>query len=124
MEIADLQRSSYKVSREHGFWDDADTLQGLGYKPFVFRYVIPTKLALMASELTEALDNVRDGSLEAGDTLWVTADGKPEGFASELADAVIRIMDTAEYLGIDLSQVIEAKEAYNRTRPSKHGKTI
>jgi hypothetical protein len=46
---------------------------------------------------------------------------KPEGIPSELADIVIRVGDaTAEY-GIDLAQEILLKQAYNSTRPHKHG---
>ena len=40
----------------------------------------------------------------------------------ELADAVIRIMDLAEYLDIDLNQEIFIKHNINKTRPIKHNK--
>lgn len=49
--------------------------------------------------------------------------GKPEGFPIELADALIRLADVAEDTGVDLSEVAEIKEAYNRTREFMHGKT-
>ena len=47
--------------------------------------------------------------------------GKMEGVPSELADVVIRIMDLAEYYGIDLEKVIAEKHTFNKTRPFKHG---
>lgn len=40
----------------------------------------------------------------------------------ELADIVIRAMDTAHTLGISLGDAIKKKHAYNRSRPYKHGK--
>ena len=43
-------------------------------------------------------------------------------YAEELADAVIRILDEAEFRGINLESVIREKHAYNITRAYKHGK--
>jgi NTP pyrophosphatase (non-canonical NTP hydrolase) len=40
----------------------------------------------------------------------------------ELADIIIRAMDTACGLGIDIGRAIEIKCAYNSTRPRMHGK--
>ena len=39
----------------------------------------------------------------------------------ELADIVIRAMDTAVVLGIDLGEVIARKAEYNRQRPFRNG---
>ena len=47
--------------------------------------------------------------------------GKMEGVPSELADIVIRVLDLAEYYGIDMGEAIAQKHAYNLTRPYKHG---
>lgn len=44
-----------------------------------------------------------------------------EGVPSELADIVIRVLDLAEYYGIDMGEAIAQKHAYNLTRPYKHG---
>lgn len=46
---------------------------------------------------------------------------KPEGFPSEMADIVIRVMDLCASLGIDLEFAIKRKAAYNATRPHRHG---
>jgi NTP pyrophosphatase (non-canonical NTP hydrolase) len=43
-------------------------------------------------------------------------------FTEELADTVIRIMDLAGSLRLDLADAIIKKIDYNRTRPHKHGK--
>lgn len=39
----------------------------------------------------------------------------------ELADIVIRVMDDAVALGVDLEEAIEAKHAYNASRARRHG---
>jgi NTP pyrophosphatase (non-canonical NTP hydrolase) len=39
----------------------------------------------------------------------------------ELADIVIRALDTAYTLGVDIQQAIECKHAYNLTRPHRYG---
>lgn len=46
---------------------------------------------------------------------------KPEGFGSEAADVLIRLLDTCERRGVDLDWEIERKLAYNRTRGHRHG---
>lgn len=43
-------------------------------------------------------------------------------FEDEVADAVIRLLDLAAGLGIDLERHIGAKLEYNESRPYKHGK--
>lgn len=100
-------------------------------------------IALMHSELSEALEEYRDGHAlnevyfkhvhpETGEwrdepwerLIWdddtVTV-GKPEGAPVEMADCVIRILDTSEHNGFDLLKVIRLKMAYNATRSHKHG---
>ena len=42
----------------------------------------------------------------------------------ELADAIIRVMDISEYLGVDIWKHLLMKIAYNSYRPYKHGKTF
>lgn len=50
--------------------------------------------------------------------------GKPDDFASEVADVFIRLLDTCKRRGIDLRAEYERKMAYNLTRPYKHGKNL
>ena len=80
---------------------------------------VAAKLALIHSEVSEALECVRDGHYEAYES--ETRPGKPEGLPSELADIVIRVADLAGALGIDLESAIVTKMAYNATRQHRHG---
>lgn len=74
-------------------------------------------MALIATEVSEAVEAYRERGLEA----WKTATGKPEGVASELADVLVRIGDVAGLYGIDLEAAVAEKLAYNKTRPARHG---
>lgn len=73
-------------------------------------------IALMHCELSEALQALREGN---------PPDKHCPEYSSleiELADAIIRIMDYAGAKGMDIGGAIEAKMAYNTTRPYKHGR--
>ena len=78
------------------------------------------KLCLCHSELSEALEEIRAGRLAE----YFEASGKPAGFWVEIADLLIRVFDLAGSLGCDLDRVLRLKQAYNLTRPPKHGKRL
>jgi NTP pyrophosphatase (non-canonical NTP hydrolase) len=109
MTITALQRLFYDNARTHGF------------HPKRKRKPTPAQLAqyiaLLHSEASEALECVRNGEMKT----TIRKDGKPEGFPTELADLAIRLFDTAEACGINLSDEMRRKHAYNVTRPRKHG---
>lgn len=75
------------------------------------------KVMLVVTELAEAVEAAREGKY----ALWVTVDGKPEGFVTEMADAVIRIFHIAGLMGLDLEGAVKAKMAYNEKRAFRHG---
>ena len=83
-----------------------------------YRLPVPfaQNIALIHSELSEALEAYRNRV--ASDEC---ENGKPEGVAFELADAIIRILDVAAYHGIDMDHAVQVKMAYNRTREFMHG---
>jgi len=74
-------------------------------------YVIPTKLCLIHSEISEAMEgdrkNLMDDKLPQRKMLEV-----------ELADALIRIMDLAGACNMDLGGAVEEKLAFNTKRAS------
>lgn len=83
---------------------------------------IITKLSLITCEVAEAIEELRSGR-KADETYYSEGD-KPEGVPSELADVVIRTMDLAYMLGIDLPDMIEEKLTFNIGRGYKHGKVV
>jgi NTP pyrophosphatase (non-canonical NTP hydrolase) len=75
-----------------------------------------TRLALITSEIGEAVDAVRHGN--------PPSDHIPEydGLSEELADVLIRCFDLAGYLKLPLAEATIAKMAFNESRPFMHGK--
>lgn len=129
--LCDLAEHINATARAKGFWD-ADRNMG-------------EMLMLAVSELSEALEEHRNGRPAlyvpthrqgcpgSGEGLpdyrtpaqkYSACDGrcKPEGVAVELADCIIRCLDTMQSLGVDIDAVVARKMAYNASRPHKHGK--
>ncbi len=104
--IKRLQKKAHATAVEKGWYEDGDRNIG-------------EILMLMVTELAEAMEDWRNG--KPLDKMHYEKDGKPCGFPSEMADVVIRIMDTCEHHGINLEKAILEKMAYNKTRAYRHG---
>jgi NTP pyrophosphatase (non-canonical NTP hydrolase) len=79
-------------------------------------------LMLVVGECAEAAECIRGGDMG----LRYRADGKPEGFVSELADVIIRACNLT---GVDISpelmiEAVQRKLEYNFTRPVNHVRKI
>jgi hypothetical protein len=133
----EYERVLKNIEKEAQFEEDSV------YGDFLFRTRLNyygNMLALVHSEISEAEEELRNGR-PVNENYYPDAEAlaetpgyiedvgqpdparfKPHGVPSELADAVIRIMDMSEELGIDLYAAIIEKLEYNATRPHMHGK--
>lgn len=104
-----LAKEVYAIGKASGFYDHAHNEPGFSHAE---------KIALMHSELSEALEGLRAGPFP----------GKPDDklpsrpmVEAELADTVIRIMNYASHCGLDVAGAIVEKAAFNATRGHRHG---
>ena len=117
LSLNEMADAAYKNSTAKGFWDDHKS----GPLP---AETVASKLALIHSEVSEALEDARDGKMKTRFLSETGKEGKPVGFPSELADIIIRVGDLAARLGIDLEDEVTTKMVYNATRAHKHGRAI
>lgn len=108
--LAAAEESVFLVNQNNGWFEDERT--------------VGDDIALLHSEVSEMLEAYRDGGLD--DQTQQTADddlriAKPEGFGSEAADVLVRLLDTCRRRGVDLAYEFERKLQYNGTRGHKHG---
>jgi NTP pyrophosphatase (non-canonical NTP hydrolase) len=88
-----MQKKIHQNAVDHGWWDGVRT--------------IPELLVLLHSEVSEALEAYRNNDRE--------------NYREELADIAIRLLDTAEGQGIDLTAEIIRKHERNISREYKYG---
>lgn len=101
--LENLAVKIYSINECNGFWDDREDRN------------VGEMIALIHSELSEALEAHRKD---------LPDDHLPyyKGLEVELADAMIRILDMAVGLELNVIEALFDKVEYNKSRPYKHGK--
>lgn len=113
-----LAREAWNVAEDNGWHDRLADLRARQDYEGINEHVV-TKLALISSEVSEAIEEIRSGHALAA--MYHSEDGKPEGLPVELADIILRTLDLASMLYIDIDAAIREKLAYNATRGHRHG---
>lgn len=104
-QLKELQGVVYDINFKNGWFDTSRT--------------VLEDLMLIVTEVAEAAEEYREGNIKIGTTF--DEKGKPLGFASEIADILIRLLDLCERHEIDLVKETIQKLDYNRTRGHRHG---
>lgn len=100
---------------------DVAVASGWHNRKISWHHEIGAQVGLIHSEASEALEEVRVAESIKDLQIRFEENGKPAGFVVEMADIVIRVMDTCEQLGLDLPDAMEKKNEYNKTRERRHG---
>lgn len=93
VEIIDINKANGWNCVKPEQWDD--------------EYKIPAILALVHTEVSEAVEGFRNND--------------KENFIEELADVIIRVLDCSGGLGMDIDSALKAKLEKNKTRGYRHG---
>jgi NTP pyrophosphatase (non-canonical NTP hydrolase) len=109
VDMNDRAREIHDWAVGQGFWEHA-MIDSYATEQVENPSIGPEKLALIHSEVSEALEGMRNGD-EAN-------------VAEEMADIVIRVLDFCGWKGINIEQEVVNKMAKNRKRPRLHGRVF
>jgi len=112
MTLNELAKKIHKNAVEKGWYDPPKT--------------ILEACMLFITEIAEAVEELRKNTppfyYDPNERITTAHPlRKPEGWAVELCDAVIRILDTLAAEDIDIDKLVKLKMDYNATRPRRHG---
>lgn len=109
--LSGLAKDIAHANADKGFWDEGDN-----------ELIVPTKLALIHDEVSEALQVHRDRYGDGPENKSGMTDDQEQDFTEELADIIIRTLDLAGFYGLPIGESLDEKLLKNRSRPPKHGK--
>lgn len=104
MNLNDYSDECHYDSVAAGWWDNSQDTKG-DYDP----HILATKLCLVHSEVSEALEGLRKGGKDDHLPQYDQED-------VEIVDALIRLFDYAGARGIDLEAIYQEKREYNKKR--------
>jgi NTP pyrophosphatase (non-canonical NTP hydrolase) len=113
MDFKELQKLVYKSYVDNGFcgtWEEASNILKKSHKPELHKLIDLAECGLITTEVSETLEEIRNDDKEK--------------IAKELAGCIIRIMNFATRLNIDLEPFIVSEELRNRNRGNHHGRKI
>jgi hypothetical protein len=127
----EFQKEANEINEAHGFNETDALIEELvvflqqqnpsvveRFKPLLGAFLqgrTGLKIALVMSELGEAIDGIRKGN---GPDSHIPEFSCAE---AEYADAIIRLMNLATSDKCRLAEALVAKQNYNRNRPYRHG---
>lgn len=129
-----LSQQCHRIAKEKGWWGEYD-VNDTGTLVLTADAIL-AKLMLVVTELSEGVEEVRSPNFDPhliypkgqpGVPYDEATHGagpsplKPEGFAVEAMDALIRILDLCEAMGLDVHRAYTLKTRYNETRAHRHG---
>ena len=108
LDIKELMKIIRKNNEEKGWHSDGPSL-------------FMEKMMLVVSEISEAVEEFRNGK-GLNETFYGPGNpAKPLGIPTEIADAIIRLLDWCESNDVDIETALLDKMEYNESRMYRHG---